>query len=273
MTTATTILHVHERAPEDVERALAEIFAREERREALHLEGTFSAVLDRLLAPELGAAYEYLICRPNPPARWTPVLELGNRTVGLDAEISHALDGATVFTIFVYGEIVSGYRLTRGGNEVDRYLSDPTYLADVHDDGESPTDTTVSASAQPIDLEAERGHPQRFAELLPPGTTPEDFARVVLLPGWWEDYVSSTGYADVPEPGTQAQTQTGVPYGTAEDEGGDEGEAEEMVDERDRMRCIALALELWGPAEYPLSGDLEDVPNKLIGPGIALAFA
>jgi hypothetical protein len=40
----------------------------------------------------------------------------------------------------------------------------------------------------------------------------------------------------------------------------------------DRMRCIALALELWGPTEYPFGQELEEIPNKAIGPGIILAF-
>jgi len=44
------------------------------------------------------------------------------------------------------------------------------------------------------------------------------------------------------------------------------------VDERDRMRCIALALELWSPTEYPLTQDLDDLANRTVGPGIILAF-
>jgi hypothetical protein len=44
------------------------------------------------------------------------------------------------------------------------------------------------------------------------------------------------------------------------------------VDEVDRMRCIGLALELWGPSEYPFAQELEDIANKDAGPTIALAF-
>jgi len=47
---------------------------------------------------------------------------------------------------------------------------------------------------------------------------------------------------------------------------------EGLVDEVDRMRCIALALELWGPTEYPFGQELEDISNKEVGPGIILAF-
>lgn len=115
MSTTTTVLHIQGCRPEAVEDALAAIFAREERPRALRLEGTYSAVLDRVSDPDLAAGYRYLILRPHSPATWTPLLELGNRTDGLDVELSRALDGAAVFTTFVYGDIVSGYRLARGG--------------------------------------------------------------------------------------------------------------------------------------------------------------
>jgi hypothetical protein len=63
--------------------------------------------------------------------------------------------------------------------------------------------------------------------------------------------------------------EDGEPEGeTAEEE---EGYAL-LVDEMDRMRCIALALELWGPSEYPFAQDVEDIPNRLAGPAIAIAF-
>ena len=245
MSEVSAILHVYGHDADAVERALTDIFTGEGRSTALRLEGTFSAVLARVTDPDLDAAYRYLILRPHDTSRWTPVFELGNRTEGLDVELSRTLDGAPVFTVFEYGETVSGYRLARGGALVDHYISDPTWLED---------DEEVASGAAPEpppDLEALRGHPERFADLLPPDTAPEDFARVVLTPGWWEDYVASTGEA----------TSGGS---TADDE---------MVDERDRMRCIALALELWSPIEYPLTQDTDDIPNKDVGPGIALAFS
>lgn len=239
MSTVSTILHIYGHDADAVERALTAIFAGEERPTVLRLEGTFSAVLARVTDPDLDAAYRYLICRPHDVSRWTPVLELGNRTEGLDVELSRALDGAPVFTVFEYGETVSGYTLARGGAQVDRYLSDPTWL-EGSEEGEGDT--------SPTDLEALRGHPERFADLLPPDTAPEDFARIVLAPGWWEDYTASTGESTV----------------SIDDD--------DMVDERDRMRCIALALELWSPTDYPLTDDLEDLANKTVGPGIILAF-
>jgi hypothetical protein len=160
----------------------------------------------------------------------------------LDVELSRALDGAPVFTIFEYGETVSGYALARGGVLVDRYISDPTWLNDQEE------------SIAP-DLESLRGHPERFTDLLPPDTAPEDFARIVLMPGWWEEYIASTG----------ENTDEGHPL---QESGEDAG----VVDERDRMRCIALALELWGPSDYPLTQDTDDIENKTVGPGIILAF-
>lgn len=244
MSTVSTILHVYGHDADAVERALTEIFTGEERPCVLRLEGTFSAVLARVTDPDLDASYRYLICRPHDSSRWTPVLELGNRTDGLDVELSRILDGAPVFTIFEYGETVSGYALARGGVLVDRYISDPTWLDDEGGgEGVAP------------DLESLRGHPERFADLLPPDTAPEDFARVVLAPGWWEEYIASTG-ENAREPRAQQESD----------------DESEIVDERDRMRCIALALELWGPTDYPLTQDTEDIANKTIGPGIILAF-
>jgi hypothetical protein len=241
MSTVSTILHVYGHDADAVERALTDIFTGEERPTVLRLEGTFSAVLARVTDPDLDAAYRYLICRPHDVSRWTPVLELGNRTEGLDVELSRILDGAPVFTVFEYGETVSGYTLARGGVQVDHYISDPTWRDD-DEEGKAPTP----------DLEALRGHPEQFADLLPPDTAPEDFVRIVLTPGWWEDYSASTGEESA-----------------AEESAAEEGE---FVDERDRMRCIALALELWGPTEYPLTEDMDDLENRTIGPGIILAF-
>ena len=256
MSEISTIFHVYGHDADAVERALTDIFTGEGRSTALRLEGTFSAVLARVtdpdLDPDLDAAYRYLILRPHDTSRWTPVFELGNRTEGLDVELSRTLDGAPVFTIFEYGETVSGYRLARGGALVDRYISDPTWLEDDEQEG------TGAAPEPPPDLEALRGHPERFADLLPPDTAPEDFARVVLTPGWWEDYVASTGEAT-----SEATSMETSANKTTDDE---------MVDERDRMRCIALALELWSPIEYPLTQDTDDISNKEAGPGIVLAY-
>jgi hypothetical protein len=253
MSTVSTILHVYGHDADAVERALTNIFAAEDRMGVLRLEGTFSAVLARVTDPDLDAAYRYLICRPHDVSRWTPVLELGNRTEGLDVELSRTLDGAPVFSVFDYGEAVSGYRLARGGVQVDRYISDPTWLEDDEEGNEGHQGNLSNEGNAPApDLEALRGHPELFADLLPPDTAPEDFARIVLLPGWWEDYTASTGEESA-----------------AEEIAAEEGE---FVDERDRMRCIALALELWSPTEYPLTQDLDDIENKTTGPGIILAF-
>jgi len=248
MSEASTILHVYGHDADAVERALTDIFTGEGRSTALRLEGTFNAVLARVDDPDLDASYRYLILRPHDTSRWTPVLELGNRTEGLDVELSRTLDGAPVFTIFEYGETVSGYRLARGGALVDRYISDPTWLEDDEEEG------TGAAPEPPPDLEALRGHPERFADLLPPDTAPEDFVRVVLTPGWWEDYSASTGVIGDGRP----------PEESADDS--------DIVDERDRMRCMALALEVWSPTEYPLTQDLDDLENRTVGPGIILAF-
>src|SRR5690348_16388058 len=207
MSTVSTILHVYGHDADAVEHALTTIFTAEDRVNVLRLEGTFSAVLERVTDPDLAAAYRYLICRPHDVSRWTPVLELGNRTEVLDVELSRVLDGAPVFTIFEYGETVSGYALARGGNRIDRYISDPTWLEE---------DDNADASPAPSpDLEALRGHPERFADLLPADTAPEDFARVVLTPGWWDEYVESTGEREEQEESQDSD--------------------DENVDERDRM--------------------------------------
>ena len=262
MSTERTVLHVYGQGPEAVEHALAAIFANEERASALRLEGTYSAVLRHATSPDLAAGYRYLILRPHAPSQWTPVLELGNRTVGLEAELSRLLGGAPVFSTFVYGDTVSGYRLARDGAEVDRYLSDPTFFAEAaaaEHAGEGPQAAQepqeLSGAALDALAAAERGHPERFADLLPAGTAPEDFWRVVLAPGWWEE---REGIAPAP-PSTRE----------GDDEADDEGA---LVDEEDRMRCIGLALELWGPEEYPLAQEPEEIPDNVAGPAIAVAF-
>jgi hypothetical protein len=251
MTIATTIFHIQGRAAEQVEAALTGVFAREERPLALRVEGSYNATLARLDGAE--AAYRYLLLRPHGAGGWTPLLELGSRTDGLDAELSQALDGATIVTVYQYGEVVSGYRVTRAGAEIDRYCSDPTAFESADTQDGTPDDAPASedAAGPSGDVEEQRGRPERFAELLPAGTTPADFARVVLAPGWWE-----------------AHDAGGAPASSG-DESGDE---DDLVDELDRMRCIALALELWSPDDYPLTQELEDLPNKLIGPAIALAW-
>jgi hypothetical protein len=247
MTIATTIFHIQGRAAAQVEAALTGVFAREERPLALRVEGSYNATLARLDATE--AAYRYLLLRPHGAGGWTPLLELGSRTDGLDAELSQALDGAIIVTVYQYGEVVSGYRVTRAGAEIDRYCSDPTAF----ESADTPDDTPAGegAAGPAGDVEEQRGRPERFAELLPAGTTPADFARVVLAPGWWEEH------------------DAGGPPASSGDESGD---ADDLVDELDRMRCIALALELWSPDDYPLTQELEDLPNKQIGPAIALAW-
>ncbi len=254
MSTERTVLHVYGQPPEAVERALAAVFANEERASALRLEGTYSAVLRQATSPGLAAGYRYVILRPHAPSQWTPVLELGNRTVGLETELSRLLGGAPVFSIFVYGDTVSGYRMARDGVEVDRYVSDPTFFMDLEDGREGANE----AGAATLDAlaAAEHGHPERFADLLPEGTTPEDFWRVVLAPGWWEE---REGIA-----ATQA---------AGEGEGEGEGDQDEtLVDEEDRMRCIGLALELWEPREYPLAQEPEEIPDNVAGPAIAVAY-
>jgi hypothetical protein len=247
MTTATTVLHVRERSPEQIEEALTQIFALEGRAQTMRLQGTCSAVLGRLTDPELEAGYRYLICPTPADASWTPLLEVGNRADGLDRALSAALDGCAVVALFVYGEVVSGYRFVRDGVEQDRYLSDPEEFASMESTLES-AEGDAAASAE--DFNALRGDPARFADLLPPNAPPEEFARVVLRPGWWEE-------------------REGVnPPETAPDDTEDD-----LVDEVDRMRCIGLALELWGATEYPFAGELEDLPNKGCSPAVALAFA
>lgn len=253
MSTSVTVLHVQGQRPEVVEDALTAIFAREERARVLRIEGTFSAVLSRATDPALEAGFRYLVLRPHLSSSWTPVLELGNRTEGLDVELSKALAGCAVFTTFVYGDVVSGYRLARAGVLVDRYLSDPTAVVEDGEAGSVPEADGTEVG----DVEALRGQPERFADLLPEGTAPEDFARVVLRPGWWEQRelgaTGSNAEADVAET--------------------DNAEEEDVVDEADRMRCIGLALELWAPDDYLFAQEPEDIPNKVAGPAIAVAFA
>jgi hypothetical protein len=263
MSVATTVLHVRDHAPEEVEQALDAIFASEERRRVLRLEGTYSAVLARVAAPTLAAAYRYLICRPHPASPWTPLLELGNRTSGLDVELSRTLNGCDVFTTFVYDDGLSGYLCVRAGQEVDRYSSDPTYFADSYDQGAATDDAGAARTqapqqaAQLEEIEQHRGHPERFADLLPAGTPPEGFAAVVLRPGWWEEHKGG---------GRETTEVDG-------DESDDGEEAEGMVDEADRMRCIGLALELWGPTTYPFAQAPEEIPNAVAGPAVVLAYA
>ena len=240
---ASTILHVRGVAPAAVEEALTAHFAAADRSCVLRLEGTFSAVLARAANPELDATYRYVILQPH-DAPWVPVLELGTRGEDLDAALSAALAGADVFSVFVYGDVLSGYRLVRHGRVVDRYASDPTAFA------------TEPLSSE--EIEDQRGHPERFADLLPADTTADAFARVVLRPGWWEDRDASAG------------TDMAVAAPLSDE---DAEEEVELVDESDRMRCIALALELWGPTEYPFVIDLADLSNRLVGPALALAFA
>lgn len=251
MSIATTIFHIKDRAAEQVEAALTGVFAREERPLALRVEGSYNATLARLDSTE--AAYRYLLLRPHGAGAWTPLLELGSHTEGLDAELSQALDGATIFTVYQYGEVVSGYRVTRAGAELDRYCSDPTAFesAETPDDANEEENEDQRAG----DVEEQRGRPERFGELLPAGTTPADFTRVVLAPGWWEAH-------DAGE----------APASAAPERDGESKDEEDLVDELDRMRCIALALELWSSDDYPLTQELEDLPNKLIGPAIALAW-
>ncbi len=250
MTIASTIYHIQQRSDADIEAALDGLFAREERPQALRVEGSYSAVLARVNDPTFDAALRYLLLRPHGAGQWTPLLELGSGVDELDVELSKALSGATIITVFQFGEVVSGYRVVRAGAEVDSYMSDPT--AFVGADESSDAGGAGSAGSFAIDVEAERGHPERFADLLPAGTSPEEFTRVVLSPGWWERHDAGD---TTPSPAES------------------DDEEEEMVDELDRMRCIALALELWSPDAYPLTEDLEDLPNKAIGPAIALAWA
>lgn len=239
MTVATTVLHVRDRTPEQIEAALARIFAQEGRTQAMRLQGTYSAVLARLTDPALVAPYRYLILPTPAGVQWTPLLELGERADGLDRALSAALDGCAVFALFVYGEVVSGYRFVRAGVEQDRYLSDPDEFAAM----ESPESIAGDDTPALEEGAAYRGEPERFADLLPPSAPPEEFRRVVLRPGWWEEHERAAEASD-----------------------------EEMVDETDRMRCIGLALELWGASEYPFAGELEDAPNKGLSPAVALAF-
>lgn len=240
MSEATTIIHIKNQAPEAIEVALEKIFAAEGRARAPRVEGTYSAVLERVTSPDADTAYRYLLLRPHLTG-WTILVELGLRADGLDVELSRALGGATVISLFQYGEIISGYRVIKNGAEIDRYLSDPTAFEE-----EDAADADNEERLSPDEIEATRGRPERFAELLPAGTSPEDFARVVLRPGWWEKRGAET---------------------TARDE-----DEDDFVDEVDRARCIGLALELWETDEYPLAGELEEIPNLVAGPAIALAW-
>jgi hypothetical protein len=243
MTTATTALHLRERTPEQIEEALVAIFAREGRAQTLRLQGTYSAVLGRLIDPAQEAPYRYLILPTPSGSLWTPLLELGNRADGLDRALSTELGGCAAFALFVYGEVVSGYRFVRDGVEQDRYLSDPDEFAAMESSETADGDDAPAAG----DVEAFRGDPSRFADLLPPDAPPEEFARVVLRPGWWEDR-------------------------ERENQDGHEASDEDLVDETDRLRCIGLALELWGASAYPFAGELEDGPDKGRSPAVALAF-
>lgn len=249
MSTATTIFHIQGQTSDMIERALEAIYAREERTRALRVEGTYSAVLERVTSPDLEATYRYLLLRQR-PAGWTPLLELGLRAEGLDIELSRALGGATVVAVFQHEELLSGYRVIRQGNEVDRYLSDPTAFEE--EDSVATAASEENLSLSPEEIEAVRGRPERFADLLPAGTTPEDFARIVLRPGWWEERDTENV--------------------SAEPEANEANNEADLVDEEDRMRCIGLALELWAPDNYPLAGILEDIPNNVAGPSIALAW-
>ncbi|MGH2504186.1 MAG: hypothetical protein ACRDID_16890, partial [Ktedonobacterales bacterium] len=138
--------------------------------------------------------------------------------------------------------------------EVDRYLSDPTAFEDAMSEpdpepaGAPDMDTPALT---PEEIETLRGRPERFADLLPAGTEAAEFAQTVLRPGWWEERDAGID---------------SVASAAPDEEDGD------LVDEVDRARCMGLALELWAPDEYPLAGDLEDVPNLAAGPAIALAW-
>jgi hypothetical protein len=250
MSQSITVLHVQGHSPSEVEQALESAFTSRQSQRRLRIEGTFSACLGRLTAQEDEASYLYMICRPPHDSSWTPILEVGSRSVGLEVELSRSLGGCPVFTVFVYGDadgdLISGYRLARHGSYIDRYTSDPSALFAPPEAG-APAESTY---------EEDRGHPDRFADLLPIGTDAEDFARIVLRPGWWEEHDQLIDSAP------QAR---GINHEESDEE------LEEAVDEIDRMRCIALALELWGPSEYPFAENAEDVPNR-VGPAIALAF-
>ena len=249
MSQSITVLHIQGHNPYEVEEALESAFASKQGQHRLRIEGTYSACLGRLSALEDEASYRYMICRLPHDSSWTPVLEVGSRSVGLETLLSRLLGGCAVFTVFVYGdsELISGYRLARYGTYVDRYISDPSALF-------APPEAGLPAEST---YEEDRGHPDRFADLLPSGTEAEDFARIVLRPGWWEEHDQPRGHAP---------RVSGINYVEESEE-----ELEEAVDETDRMRCIALALELWGPSEYPFAQNLEDIPNRA-GPAIALAF-
>ncbi len=261
-----TVLHIRDHAAGEIEDALETIFAQDERARLLRIEGTFSAVRGRLAELSEMARYRYLILRPANGSAWTPVLDLGSGSAELEARLSALLAGSPVFSIFVspvYGELISGYRLARAGAPVDRYTSDPSILQVSGDDQENLEERTPDE--QEAGYEAERGHPERFSDLLPAGTTAHDFSRVVLEPGWWEEHDQAMAGGQVPAGMDPDRLQ--------EDMTGEEEDLVELVDELDRMRCIALALEVWGPHEYPFAQEVEDIPNQVAGPAIALAFA
>ncbi len=276
---AISIFHVFDHTPSEIEAAFDTIITQGAYVQLLRIEGTFSAVRTRLLAFVQEAKYHYLILRPGPGSAWTPVLQLGTSQGGLEATLSKLLGGCSVFSTFVsdvYGEFVSGYRLSRAGTEIDRYASDPSLLRLLRDEQENAEDQPLEDDAAEDDAagyEQERGHPERFADLLPAGTTAQDFSRVVLQPGWWEEYDRAL---DGDPLRASAESETGDLEGEDSELGDGMAEEEEgyalLVDEMDRMRCIALALELWGPSEYPFAQDVEDIPNRLAGPAIAIAF-
>jgi hypothetical protein len=240
MSTTATVFHIRDKRPEEVADALGAIFASEERDRVLRVQGTYSAILRRVADEELVATYRYVVGSPHFPSPWTPVFEIGTRTAGLDVELSRALGGSPVVTIFVYGDVVSGYTVVRDGVVADRYVSDPDALAEDTEDRPEPDDL--------------RGHPERVRDLLPEGTDPGDFWRIVLQPGWWEAHAA--------HPKTEAVGN----LDSAENE-------EDVVDEVDRMRCIGLAFELWAPDDYPFAAEPEEIPNVAAGPAIGLAFA
>ena len=269
MSIATTILHAQGQSPEAIERAFDAIFAREERAQVLRLEGSYSAVLARALDEHLAADARYLILHAHPSSDWTPIVELGSRIEGLDGALSKALGGCAIFTLYAYGDAVSGYWLTRQGIEVDRYASDPSYFDE--DAGESDAVGEESQAERSVQIEALRGRPERFVDLLPQGTLPEDFSRIVLQPGWWEERMTSQDDPDLIVAANDANARHIRGQFNVDDD--IELDEIDVVDETDRMRCIALALELWGPTDYPFTQELEDIPNKLLGPALLLAFA
>ncbi|HEX9069696.1 MAG TPA: hypothetical protein VF807_13070, partial [Ktedonobacterales bacterium] len=147
--------------------------------------------------------------------------------------LSRELGGSPVLALSLYADAVAGYRLARGGALLDAYLSDPEYFNELAGNDEGAEE-----------LQAVRGQPERYADLLPEGTSPGEFSELVLRPGWW-----------------------------AERDGDESAEEGDIVDEADRLRCVGLALEVWGPQEYPFAGELEDVPARAASPAVALTFS